>query len=232
MVRPLKAPVRPLTGGAAPHIWAWRRPTIARPWQWCRVYHQAPHTPNGAAHRTYGPLHRFDPHTPDPSRPAVCPAGRSVLYVGEDLATSACEVFGETAEAALCPQFRVALLRPTGRIRVQDLLSPGAAMSIGALPALADADLPRALTQEWARAILEDQPSGRVHGVLYRSAYNAGRSLALWNCETTVETVIAGGGVQDFPLTSTPVYGQLLVSMRARGVDVKLISSDQCTRCR
>jgi hypothetical protein len=56
-------------------------------------------TPRADAARSFGPLSRFDPHTPDPAHLAVDPAGRSVLYVGDGLATSACEVFGEVGEA-------------------------------------------------------------------------------------------------------------------------------------
>jgi RES domain len=104
-----------------------------------------------------------------------------VLYVGVDLATSLCEVFGQTRGALLCPRWRVARLQPTASRVVFDLCSPGAAMAIGALPALADAQLPRTLTQEWARAIYEDQPAQRrVTGIRYRSAYNGDYSLALW----------------------------------------------------
>lgn len=187
------------------------------------------------AHRSGPPSLRaarpLRPHTPEPEKPAVCPQGRTVLYVGEDLATSACEVFGESRAARLCPQYRVALLRPTRPIAVQDLITAGAAMSIGALPALADGDLARQLTQEWARAILEDAPSGPVRGIAYRSAYNGGQSLALWNCEDSVETLTSGGVAQDYALASPEMYGRLLAALRGRHIDVNRVSSEDCKHC-
>jgi len=104
-----------------------------------------------------------------------------VLYAGQDLATSACEVFGEAGEAQLCPAWRVALLRPARPLSLLDLTAPGSAMAIGALPSLAGGAYPRQLTQAWARAVYEDDPTGsHVDGVRYRSAYNGGLALALW----------------------------------------------------
>ena len=46
-------------------------------------------------------------------------------------------------------------------------------MAIGALPSLCDGNERRSLTQQWARAIYEDEPAGPdVAGIHYRSAYN------------------------------------------------------------
>jgi hypothetical protein len=99
LVRPLAPPVPLLSSGGKSYFWV----RGSRRWRWCRVYHREARTPRGDTARTFGPLARFDPHTPDPAHPAVDPAGRSVLYVGDGLATSACEVFGETGEALICP---------------------------------------------------------------------------------------------------------------------------------
>jgi len=76
LVRPLAPPVRPLNSGGKSYFWA----RGGRRWRWCRVYHRDTRTPRGDTARTFGPLARFDPHTPDPARPAVDPTGRSVLY--------------------------------------------------------------------------------------------------------------------------------------------------------
>ena len=110
------------------------------------MYHRGVFAPSAVTPRTNGPRARLDPHTPPADAPAEDPAGRSVLYVGDSLATSACEVFGEAGEARICPSYRVALLRPVGRIITFDLTAPGAAMAIGALPSLADGVYPRRLT--------------------------------------------------------------------------------------
>jgi hypothetical protein len=91
----------------------------------------AAHTPDGTAHRGYGPLHRLDHHTPPADEPAIRPDGRSVLYVAGTLATALGEVFGDVGEAAIRPRFRVALQGPRTEIVVLDLRSEGAAMRIG-----------------------------------------------------------------------------------------------------
>lgn len=190
MVRPLRQPPRPLPGGGATWVWRWRGDR-AGGWQWCRVYHRGVFAPSGQSPRTNGPRARLDPHTPPSDAPAEDPAGRSVLYVGDSLATSACEVFGAAGEARICPSYRVALLRPVGGISCFDLTAAGSAMTIGALPSLADGAYPRSLTQDWARAIYEDDPTGQhVDGIRYTSAYNGGRSLALW--EQSCHPGIAG----------------------------------------
>ena len=63
-----------------------------------------------------------------------------------------------------------------------DLAAEGAAMAIGALSALSDGNEARSLTQQWARAIYEVQPAGpETTGIHYRSGYNSGESLALWD---------------------------------------------------
>jgi hypothetical protein len=74
------------------------------------------------------------------------------------LATSACEVFGDAGIAAICPSYRVAIIAPTSTRAMFNLAAKGAAMAIGALPALGDGNEARALTQQWARAIYEDNP--------------------------------------------------------------------------
>ena len=114
-----------------------------------------------------------------------------------------------------------------------DLARKGAALAIGALPSLADGSEPRLLTQEWARAIYEDQPAGaEVTGVRYRSAYNFGYSLALWDCDDDVETVRdARGHFQDLPLDDARVLLRLQVQMRKRLINVTTVSSGDCSEC-
>ena len=161
------------------------------------------------------------------------PAGRRALYVGADLATSASEVFGEVGLAAICPQYRVSIVAPTEPLPLFDLAAVGAAMAIGALPSLADGNEPRALTQQWAQAIFEDQPAGGdVCGVRYRTAYNFGHSLALWDCDDRVHIVRDRvGRLQDLALHSPPVLGRLQVEMRKRQINVTTVSEAECALC-
>ncbi len=231
MVRALSAPVRPLP--SARFRWAWTPRPPAAVWQWCRVYHRGVHTPDGVSFRSYGPLYRFDHHhaaTP----PREDEAGREILYVGEDLATSACEVFGEAGVATICPNYRVSIVAPTGTVSVFDLAERGAAMAIGALPSLAVGNETRALTQLWARAIYEDKPAGRaIYGVRYLSAYNGGFSLALWDCADRVEIVRdSAGEFQDLPLSDPRVLNRLQVQLRQRRIAVTTVAESDCAQCR
>ena len=229
MVRPLAPPVRPLSSGGKSYFWA----RGGRRWRWCRVYHRDTRTPRGDTARTFGPLARFDPHTPDPARPAVDPTGRSVLYVGDSMATSACEVFGEAGEALICPSWRIALLEPVTRLRLLDLARPGSAMAIGALPTLSDGALPRSLTQQWARAIYEDHPLGvPAAGIRYRSAYNAGIALALWDTTGKILVLVDDNGTDaDVPLNHPGMLIRLKTVLLERQVVVRTIPRADCPRC-
>ncbi|MGA7132053.1 MAG: RES family NAD+ phosphorylase [Mycobacterium sp.] len=231
MVKKLDHPTGQLP--TAPYLWWWEPRPEATRWRWCRVYHQSKHAPDGATFRGYGPLARLDHHYPaDP--PEVDASGRRILYVGEDLATSACEVFGESGEAQLCPRYRVSILAPTRSLAMFDLTRKGSALAIGALPSLADGSESRPLTQEWARAIYKDQPAGpEATGIRYRSAYNFGYSLALWDCDDGVEIVRdARGRLQDMALTDSRVQERLQVQMRKRLIKVTTVSSADCTECK
>jgi RES domain len=231
MVKKLDPPSRPLP--KAPFEWWWEPRLEAARWRWCRVYHQSSHVPDGATFRRYGPLARLDHHSPaDP--PQVDASGRRILYVGDDLATSACEVFGESGEARICPRYRVSILAPTRRLAMFDLTRKGSALAIGALPSLANGSEARPLTQEWARAIYEDQPAGaEATGVRYRSAYNFGFALALWDCDDGVEIVRdAWGRLQDMAIDDLRLLRRFQGLMRKRLINVTTVSSADCTECK
>lgn len=230
MVKKLDRPTRRLP--KAPFVWWWEPRSEATRWRWCRVYHQSKHVPDGATFRRFGPLARLDHHHPAVP-PVVDATGRRILYVGANLATSACEVFGESGEAQICPRYRVSILAPTRRLAMFDLTREGSALAIGALPSLADGSESRPLTQEWARAIYEDKPAGsKATGIRYRSAYNFGFSLALWDCDDGVEIVRDGKGrLQDMPLNDSRVLVRLEVQMRKRLITVTTVSSQDCSEC-
>ena len=229
MVKPLQPPVQPLSAGGKSYSWIRGK----RRWQWCRVYHRGTYTPRGDTARIFGPLARFDPHTPDPGHPAIDPTGRSILYIGDNLATSACEVFGEVGEALICPNWRVALLEPVTRLQVLDLVRPGSAMAIGALPTLGDGALPRSLTQQWARAIYEDHPLGTpAAGIRYRSAYNGGVALALWDTDHKIRVVVDSSGAEaDLPLNHPGILIRLKTLLIDRNVVIRTVSRSACPRC-
>jgi hypothetical protein len=106
-------------------------------------------------------------------------------------------------------------------------------MAIGALPSLADGNERRSLTQQWARAIFEDHPAGPdVRGVRYRSAYNFGYSLALWDCDDSVEIVRdSAGRIQDLALDDPRVLVRFEIEMRKRRINVTTIPESECSTC-
>ena len=222
MVVHLAPPERPLSGGL------WWRWTGTRPW--IRVYHAGPgRTPTGL--RRYGPIHRFDHHTPPFGSPAECPEGRAVIYLADTMRTAAAETFGDTRTALVCPRYRVVALRPRSETVVQNLRGAGA-MMIGGLPAMNVADIPRIETQAWARAIYEDRPADpRVAGVRYTSAYAGGIALALWETAPNLDVAVVRGRRQDFALTDSEIYARLLVAVVPLGIEVRIIGSEECPRC-
>lgn len=241
MVRALDPPARPLRGGTAVR-WRYQEPNpgARRPggsWPWCRVYHRDYQTPTATTSRSFGPLARFDHHTPAPTgEPTQSQPGRTVLYLGGDLETSVCEVFGDTGEVAICPNFRVALLRPVRPLILFSLTVAGSALAVGAIASVGDGPHPRSLTQQWARAIYEDDPTGEhVEGIIYPSAYNFGTAMAIWDSTATtplVEVVTGARDIQqDFPLAHPTIYARLLRSMTYRRYTVRLVAAEDCRRC-
>ncbi len=232
MVAELPRPSRPLAGGNV-WTWKWRDPTARRPWAWFRIYHRGPHTPSALSHRVNGPRGRLDPHTVAPDgKPWDCPEGRTVLYLAGNLATALGEVYGDTFAAEVCPDTRVALLRPTTRIAVSDLRSEGSAMRVGALPSLATGAYPRGRTQEWARAVYEDQPvRGRtVRGVYYAAAHTNGPALALWDASLRVGVVHdSRGREQDLPATDPRLWPRIVAAAHHVGMRADLVP--RCDRC-
>ena len=156
-----------------------------------------------------------------------------MLYVGDGLATSACEVFGEAGEALICPSWTVALLEPVTRLRLLDLAGLGRAMSIGALPTLGDGALPRSLTQEWARAVDEDHPLGApAAGIRYMSAYNGGIALVLWDTAGRIRTLVDNDGTDaDVPLSHPGMLIRLKALLIERRIVIRTIDREDCPRC-
>ncbi len=191
-----------------------------------RIYHRDDLTPSADTRRRFGPLLRFDHHTPPFAAPAPCPAGRTVVYAAKTLRTCGAEVFGDGAEATLCPHVRAAVVRPARPVVVQNVQKNGS-MLIGALPSLGTADLPRTETQAWARAIYEDRPaSPLVAGIRYTSAHDEGPSVALW--DTSPGLVV----VQDVPISDPAVFRRFAVAMRQIEIEVSVVPATACVRCR
>ena len=218
MVRHLPTPVRPLQGGTS---WTWHPQE-----RWLRIYHRDELTPAADTRRPFGPLLRFDHHTPPFAAPGVCPTGRTVVYAAKTLRTCGAEVFGDAGVATVCPRLRVGVVRPARAVAVQDVQANGS-MLIGALPALGTADVPRTETQAWARAIYEDRPaSPLVTGIRYTSAHDEGASVALW--DTSPPLVV----VQDVPISDRAVFRRFVAAMRQVEIEVSVVPAEACGRCR
>jgi hypothetical protein len=143
-----------------------------------RIWHPTAHTTAANVGRTFGPLHRFDPHPDGP--PAVHHAV-FVLYGSLAFEVSALEVFnrlsaGVTAVVDVCPSWRGTLIRAPSAARLFDLTSATAADVVGATPRLGDTNLDNigyAPTQAWGRFF---HASPGVHGLRYFSCRAADRS--------------------------------------------------------
>jgi RES domain len=155
-----------------------------------------------------------------------------VIYLAESLATSGAEVFGDTFAAAVCPQLFVGRVIPTALIEVQDLVGNGA-MLLGASQVLAAGDNRRSDTQEWARAIYEDNPPGRpVAGIRYSGAHDSGTCLALWDRAISLDIASTRTGQPaDLPLYSPDVWHHFVKAMADRSVVVTRIDAADCSSC-
>jgi hypothetical protein len=239
MVKSLPSPKRRLSGGRG---WIWYPPSrfpgremMHQGW-WYRVFHCDASNPQPYTRRAYGPVCRFDHHSIDysdggpPNPPRACPQDRNIIYLARTLETALVEVFGAIPTAAICPSYRAAAMYVDADCRVQDLTDEGC-QEIGALPSLCTGDVPRDLTQEWARAIYEDQPAGvPVAGVLYRSAYDYGLCLALFErSPTLVETVEPGMPMGGFPLQD--LSDRVLATLTQRKIEYSPIDPKDCKKC-
>ncbi|NLE79449.1 MAG: RES family NAD+ phosphorylase, partial [Rhodococcus sp.] len=132
--------------------------------------------------------------------------------------------------AALCSNWRAAQVRPLREIITFDLDEPGAAMAIGALPALASGSEDRELTQQWARAIYEDQPAAeKVEGIHYRSAYRGDRALALWDCSDDIEVAVnLHGQLLDLPLDHGRGRSLMLKALEGTGIPLTSVPDADC----
>lgn len=71
-----------------------------------------------------------------------------------------------------------------------------------------------------------------MHGVRYRTAYNFGTSLALWDCDDSVELVCdSAGRQQDYALDHPGIFGRFQVDMRKRRISVTTLPESDCALC-
>jgi hypothetical protein len=217
VVAPLADP--PAVLPADPDEWVWR-PGVP----FVRIYHEHPYR-DGLGARTFGPLHRFDPHVRDRrQQPREDPQGRGVLYLARDLATALAEAFsGQSPEVSVCPHARAGWVEPIAGIRLLDLTGNGA-MAIGAVGTVATGAEPRRRTQRWARRIYEQY--AHLDGIRYRGAHQGGESLVLWDRAPTLHRP-AGG---DRRLWA--VWPHVAVALAAQRRYPRRLAAAACATCR
>jgi hypothetical protein len=205
-------------------------------WQWLRqsdfkrVFHLDRWNPEASTRRTYGPIGRFDHHESLGGGAQESPSGRSVIYLGDSVATCALEVFcdenGTIGEVAICPRWTVAeVYLAAESVLFQDLRGAGAA-ELGALGALASGQVHRSCSQEWARAIYDQTPYDGIVGVLYNGMKGGGDCLAMWDTGPGIEV-----SFQDSLIDNPTLWSQTMVAIsKFNGAAIR-IPSTSCRYC-
>lgn len=71
-----------------------------------------------------------------------------------------------------------------------------------------------------------------LDGIRYRTAYDGGAALVLWDSERLVEVVTSSGGeVQDLALSDPRVLSRATAGLNRRRVVVRTCGPDECPRC-
>jgi hypothetical protein len=204
-------------------------PTVPPAGPYWRIWHPTTHTTAANVPRTFGPLHRFDPHPPGP------PADHKdvfVLYGSLAFEVSALEVFhrgppGFPGTVDVCPNWRGTLVGAPAPSRLFDLTDEDATHAIGATPRLGDTKLDRigyAVTQGWGRFF---HASPGVHGLRYfscRASDRSGVAVALFR-----KAAIGPPGAQHL-LIDDALWPYFVYTLDTVGVGINQVP--HCPRCR
>ena len=88
--------------------------------------------------------------------------------------------------AAICPNYRVAIIAPTTKLVMYDLAAEGAAMAIGALPALSDGNEARSLTSSGHALSTKINPQGPKPPAFITA--RATTAASRWRCGIAMPT--------------------------------------------
>jgi hypothetical protein len=205
--------------------WAWQPYHAA----WFRIYHRDSYTPTALHRRAFGPLSRFDHHSPPGDQPAVCPLDRTASYVAETLRAAASEVF-DLELSRVCPNWRLARLRTTAPLLVQDVIGPGG-LNLGAGPWLGSTPanlLNREYTQEWARKIYDDTD---LQGIRYTGSHDEGPCLVVWDRAPELELVTNAGVPYDTPLHEAETWNEVVTACAEISRSLIRIDEGECRLC-
>ena len=206
--------------------WTWQPREAA----YVRIYHKDFFTPSATHRRAYGPLARFDHHTPPFTSPDTCPDGRSITYVAETIRAAASEVFGDADPFGVCPQWRLAWLKTTASVVVQDIVGP-AAMALKTRPALGSSpEVTREFSQQCARDIYAGHP--HVAGIRYTGSHEEGRCLALWERAPDLKIVEDATTPCDYKIVDDEMWAEILMAYASTTYTLERINVSECDYCR
>lgn len=199
---------------------------------WVRIFHCDFITPTATHRREYGPLRRFDHHSPssDDCSPSYN-AERSVIYLAKTIRTAAAEAFADSSPHLVCPRWRLAHIRPTASIEVQDISGPGA-MALGTRPWMGSGPIPPEESQAWARRLYDERSN--LGGIRYTGSNDGGACLAIWDRAPELEVVKDGGVRCEAVLADPEVWEELNSAYKETGQSLEKIEVDSpdCTYCR
>lgn len=207
---------------------AGRLQTVPPAGPYWRVWHPTAHATAANLPRTFGPLHRFDPH---PAGPPAEHDGVYVLYGSLAFEVSALEVFarGDASPGAVvevCPRWRGSLIGAPRSSHLFDLTDEEAASQVGATPRLGDANLDTVgygVTQAWGRYF---RTAPGVHGVRYLSCRAADRGGI---ATVLLRQAAIGRVLEQHRLIDDALWPYLLYTLDSVGVGMARI--DRCPRC-
>ena len=206
---------------------------VAWPWRvrdagWVRIYHHDWFTDSAVKFRAWGPYHRFDHHTAPAADPAMS-RNRSVLYLGHSIRAAAAEVFGDLEIFGVCPQWRLAWVRPIRTLVVQDIVG-AAAMRLGTEPGLGGARLPRRFTQDCARRIYWQHR--HLEGIRYSGRHEGGECLALWERAEPLVVIEDDGERCETAIRDPATWDTLLMEyVQPTGRGLEEIDVARCEYC-
>lgn len=206
----------------AGQTWTW----TPRDKAWVRIYHRDFLVPDAVHMRAFGPTRRFDHHTP--GEPDTCPNGRQIIYLAATVRSAVAEVFGDMPISEVCPKWRLAWVRPTASLTVQDLVGAGG-MAIGQRPWLGSGPVRPDESQTFARAVHEQRPD--LAGIRYRSSSEEGICVALWERAPRLEIVEDGGSLCDSALIEPSTWQKVCDEYKPTGQTLAVISEDECFDC-
>ena len=207
--------------------WKW----LARDGAYARIYHRDYYTRSATHRRDYGPLARFDHHTPPATAAAVCPKGRSVTYIAETVRAAASEVFSATEVFGVCPNWRLAWLKTSATMTLQNLVGTGA-MALRTKPSLGSgAEVAREDSQEQARRIYSEH--GHLAGIRYTGSHEEGRCLVLW--DRAPDLVVVEDGEIDCDASiaeDDETWAEVIEAYAPTGFMLERIPESECGYCR